>query len=166
MYALAPFRSCIHTVHLFVQAWRCVVDCPRGLGIAIRPCDSSPPRNLAEGARCPQAFSRLQDSRFYCTSNHYQNVINCSARYVCSCIHKLIQYLTLESTICFELLVPAEYQRDLSALKVLAVPSRHEYSNAYTQCRPILASILTLVLKTKPHIAWTTALHLLRKSRL
>ena len=47
---------------------------------------SSPPC----GDCCPQAFSRLQDSRFYHTINHYQNVRSWPTRHVLSCRYKLV----------------------------------------------------------------------------
>jgi len=92
---------------------------------------TAPPRNVAESARCPQAFSRPQDSHSSSTIDHYQNSSSWLARHVFSTMQKLIQYLIVDKKIYLELPIPATYQHNLR--KYLHVPPNGSISTRMSQ---------------------------------
>lgn len=109
-------------------SFRSVVNAGEDGRSVIRPCDSSPPRCVAESARCPQAFSRLQDSQSYHIIYHYQNVTSWSTSMV-----RLMHILSRTeryATSCW-------YQQSIStifrSIYLLTAPSRHGRHSAYSQ---------------------------------
>lgn len=89
---------------------------------------SSPPC----GDRCPQAFSRLQDSRSYYTISHYSNVRSWPTRHVFSCMYRLVNVLSRTEGYASSYFHRQTYQHSLG-IYLLTAPSRYRCYEVHTQ---------------------------------
>jgi len=109
-------------------------------------------------ARCPQAFSRLQDSQSFHTINHYKNVTSRPARHVFSVrVHA--------HTISFSEhkgMPRAVATNEVSAQSTEVSTFSHLHLDTHVTMRLHKANISGLIspwFKYQHYIAWTTALH-------